>query len=49
MSYRIMSTPPLGINGRVLVAGRVDKTKEIKEILMIGIKYYYIEDNIYKR
>lgn len=34
MSYRIMSTPALVINGRVLVAGRVAKTKEIKEILM---------------
>ncbi|QGU95583.1 thioredoxin family protein [Clostridium bovifaecis] len=34
MRYRIMSTPALVINERVFIAGRVAKTKEIKEILM---------------
>jgi len=34
MSYRIMSTPALVINGKVYIAGRLAKTKEIKEILM---------------
>jgi len=33
MSYRILSTPALVINGKIYIAGRVAKTKEIKEIL----------------
>ncbi|MEA4982272.1 MAG: thioredoxin family protein [Paludibacter sp.] len=33
MSYGIMSTPALVINGKVAVKGRVPSTDEIKELL----------------
>lgn len=34
MEYGIMSTPGLVINGKVVLAGKLPKLKELKEILL---------------
>ena len=34
MGYGIMSTPGLVINGKVVIAGKLPKLKELKEILI---------------
>jgi small redox-active disulfide protein 2 len=36
MSYGIMHTPGLVINGKVVISGRVPSSKEVKEILVIN-------------
>lgn len=34
MGYGIMSTPGLVINGKVVIAGKLPKTSELKELLI---------------
>ena len=34
MGYRVMQTPALVINGKVVLSGRVPSTKELKELLL---------------
>ena len=36
MSYGIIHTPGLVINGKVVISGRVPSSKEVKEILVIN-------------
>ena len=36
MSYGIIHTPGLVINGKVVISGRVPSLKEVKEILVIN-------------
>jgi small redox-active disulfide protein 2 len=36
MSYGIMHTPGLVINGKVVISGRVPSSKEVKEIIVIN-------------